>query len=687
MKAHRVLVGLWVAVFCAAALLSGCGGGGGSTAADTTGSSGTGNAAAVQVNGAASKGPIGNAIVTVYALNADGTRGAALGGTLTDAHGAYALELASYSGDVLVEVTGGTYTDEATGQTRSNTTLRAVLTSVTGSVSVAVTPFTEVAYRLTQTGLSVEQANSYVSSLLGGLNIIATLPADATSAGSSGKTIDEINYGLALAAISQLIADGNATDVGDALSRIAADLADHRLDATGNALLTALTEFVASANNQSGIAGLDQTTLDGSITLFRDNIVAVPTVLDDRAKAKAFVSELADVSLSLYNGRDGGMHGIVDTPFRKASKDVTATVAPEIASDLQRLEAIMELVLTYPGRGTLLNLTDYPYSPYTTTATVSDDRASLTFTIKNGDIVTDSGTVTSTVRPGGNPSSRHRRHVQDRSRNVHGQCIILGTVDGRVDPPRTLVALTNGTITSSFFSFDFSGSGGRLSAAFPDVDSPSDIHPSAIDLTGRLTTAHGLFDGTFAVSDIAWDASAHRSNPATTTFNGSLHRVIDGSVSGVAYTGKVVGVLTNGAAYDGQAGESAANFPRWNAIFSGTVSAPSKAAITTFLKAAQSGYGAYQLNASYVRLNADNTVTSLTGSGSCDEATRSWSATISNERNLTATVAYDDTRATDAKLSCTIKASGGGALGRIYNDAAGNPTVEYTISGEVASVF
>src|SRR5690242_17613240 len=85
--------------------LAGCGGGGG--ASSTTGAN--------IVSGVASAAPIKNGLsnVKIYALNADGTEGPLLRTTSTDAAGFYSASVGTYSGPVLVKVSG-TYTDEAT---------------------------------------------------------------------------------------------------------------------------------------------------------------------------------------------------------------------------------------------------------------------------------------------------------------------------------------------------------------------------------------------------------------------------------------------------------------------------------------------------------------------------------------------------------------------------------------------
>jgi len=163
-------------------MLTACGGGGSSSTSGTGGS--TGASTATVVSGVASKGLINGGTVTVYALNDGGSIGSSILGTATTAaDGTYSIDIGTYNGNVLVEVTNGTYIDEATGIDTPNATLRAALTGATGNVTVAVTPMTELAVKKAGTALTksaIEDANSIISAMAG-VDIIGTIPADATS--------------------------------------------------------------------------------------------------------------------------------------------------------------------------------------------------------------------------------------------------------------------------------------------------------------------------------------------------------------------------------------------------------------------------------------------------------------------------------------------------------------------------
>jgi len=246
-------------------LLTGCGGGGSSSdpGANTS------------LSGVASKGLISGATVTVYALNAAGNQGSALATATTGSNGAYSVNLGTYTGSILVVASGGSYTDEATGATVSGAdvpVLRAALTGVSGIVKAAVTPLTEIAVQKagTLTAANVTDANNIVSSMIGGVDIIVTMPADVLV--SSSSTTAEKNYGLMLATISQMVSDGTAATVADAISSIVNDLADNQLDTTGADISTALDSFMISTNNNTGLDAAT-TTLDDTITTVTTNVI------------------------------------------------------------------------------------------------------------------------------------------------------------------------------------------------------------------------------------------------------------------------------------------------------------------------------------------------------------------------------------------------------------------------------
>ncbi len=223
---------------------------------------------ATLLSGVASKGLISGATITVYALDSSGTQGSVLATTITDTNGAYSVNLGSYTGNVLVVASGGSYIDEATGSTVTGVNvpvLRTAVPNVSATATAAVTPLTEIAVRKagTLTSENIDEANALVANMIGGIDIITTMPANVLV--SSQSTTTEKNYGLMLAAISEMVSSGTATTVTAAITSIVTDLADNQLNTTGASIETALNSFLGSANNNTELDAAT-TTLDESIS-------------------------------------------------------------------------------------------------------------------------------------------------------------------------------------------------------------------------------------------------------------------------------------------------------------------------------------------------------------------------------------------------------------------------------------
>ena len=190
-------------------LLEGCKGGG----------SGGGNGATPRppgtVSGTAFDGLVRNGTVNVWSFN--GTSGAHLGSGTTDNEGHYSLSITAESQPVLIEVTGGTYTEEASGKTvtlnAQANKLLAVANYTSGkALSTSVTYYTTLATGLAQylikSGMPVAQAVSKANTRMGelaGVNIANVVPVDITSISSAKPSLDDaLRYSFATAAISEL---------------------------------------------------------------------------------------------------------------------------------------------------------------------------------------------------------------------------------------------------------------------------------------------------------------------------------------------------------------------------------------------------------------------------------------------------------------------------------------------------
>lgn len=241
---------------CACLLaLAGCGGGGGG------GAGSSGNAAAASstlVSGVASKGPLNAATVCAYAIT-DGLKGASIGRCVsTDAVGNYNLDLGNYTGPVTLEVTGGSYTDEATGNTvLLATPLHSAVSQVapvSGGTRVAVTALTELAYQQATTttgGLSmtnIRSASATVEGRFGVSDIVGTMPVDALNVPVAATDAQKV-YALALSLVSQFQKDRSSVDLSAALTALQSCIASPEngcgsgSTAIGTALSTALATF------------------------------------------------------------------------------------------------------------------------------------------------------------------------------------------------------------------------------------------------------------------------------------------------------------------------------------------------------------------------------------------------------------------------------------------------------------
>ncbi len=171
------------------------------------------------VDGNAVDALIINGTVTIYAFN-NGQKGDQLAQTTTDSRGFYEVEIqSSQARPILIEVTGGSYEEEASGVSvtlRDTHILRAVTQfEPNTNVRVMVTPWTNLATALMLQELengenvtnAIARSNSAMSGLLD-LDILSTFPANVTDPANANTILtDELKYGFFAAALSQLTYD------------------------------------------------------------------------------------------------------------------------------------------------------------------------------------------------------------------------------------------------------------------------------------------------------------------------------------------------------------------------------------------------------------------------------------------------------------------------------------------------
>jgi len=265
----------------AAALLlaTGCGGG---SVDSGVGSGGTG-----YVGGTAVAGPVGSATVNAYGI-AGGQLGAKLGTATTDASGNFNLAIGSYAGPLMLQVSGGSYVDEATGTTMAmaaGDVMTAVVPSVVAGANttgIQVTPVTAMAQTLAlhqsggMTDANINAANLAMGNYFSVSDILHVQPMNPLVTGSgTGASQDAQNYGMSLAAMSkaaQTLGLSASSAMTTALMNDASDgVMDGKMGGTAitmgmggmggmmpptsgtTGMGSAMNAFMASAQNKSGV--------------------------------------------------------------------------------------------------------------------------------------------------------------------------------------------------------------------------------------------------------------------------------------------------------------------------------------------------------------------------------------------------------------------------------------------------
>jgi hypothetical protein len=241
--------------------LFGCGGGGGSATPDGS----------ITFSGVAAKGPINGGIVKVYAVkNGKVDTGTLLGSgnTATDGSGGYSVTLIpAPTGPVVVEVSDGSFTDEASGtpEVALKTPLRAVVSSVTDGAKIAITPLTHLAFEQVDgigaySSVEIDDANRQIGAFFGIDDIIKSLPFDPTRPVPVGALSDQIKYAGILGVFSQFVNDRKGTNsLDDALGAVMLELETELetnggfTQATVDNLNSAITNFGKGGKNRSGV--------------------------------------------------------------------------------------------------------------------------------------------------------------------------------------------------------------------------------------------------------------------------------------------------------------------------------------------------------------------------------------------------------------------------------------------------
>ena len=320
--------------------LSGCGGGGGDSSTAPT------NVTGVTIGGTAAKGIVKAGVVTAKQLNVSGDAIATVGSATTAADGSYSLTLNNNytGGPIQISITAdantetkcdvpagcGTRTDGLTDTINPtvidfgewykpaalNMTALVPDAKSNEKLSVSVTPFTHMAAARAKAGATLDvttvaKANSEVSNLLGGIDILNTPPVDITDSVAVNDALSEthVTYAALASALSNqglVDADGQP-DLNTAIDLLASAFTSGVIEADDSdgddAAQISLQEIVTAAEETFTEAGItdvtgvmanlqsDITTAeagDGTIDPEPSNTIADPN-LD---KVKAMVSDV-----------------------------------------------------------------------------------------------------------------------------------------------------------------------------------------------------------------------------------------------------------------------------------------------------------------------------------------------------------------------------------------------------------
>ena len=400
---------LLVSALVSAHLLIACGGGGDASTTPVAGST--------SLSGVASKGPLKKAVVTAYAVDANGAVGTTkLAEKVTGEQGEYTLDMGNYVGALQLVVTASadtTTADEATGQDvalpldfilHANT----VIAAATGAQvqNASITPYTELASNLAKdagglNAANIANANSIVFNLIG-VDPVATTPLNA----ATGATDAQKRYALFNAAVSVLAnsapttADATTqkcfTDAGSSTGKkiqcatqqiatavtgtagaqadgavskrlvgLAAALvgaaADTRINKTG-------TSITGNDSAAKSLAAIETDVTAGLAVTLKGGISAAER--SDVALAKQFFSRLRSNAAALQNGplETGITDGV--KAFGDSLRNEAAAVSSETASVLRLADIAQALWTNFKINATTSNPNNVPIPGFTGGCTV-----------------------------------------------------------------------------------------------------------------------------------------------------------------------------------------------------------------------------------------------------------------------------------------------------------------------------
>jgi hypothetical protein len=274
--------------------------------------------------------------VMVYAVTNGTKESTPLAQTsVTDDSGSYSADLGSYTGPIIVEVSG-TYLDEATGATvtvPSTAPLRAALPNASGNITLPVTALTELAVKNAGgnlTATTITTANALITTIFK-VDVTAITPVVPTAAALGTATQSQKDYTLALAAVSQMASSStganNSDKLATALTTISQGISSSGMSATvATSFQNSLVTFVqGNSNNQTGVTDISTSglvsvgTQSYSYNLALQGITTAQSVKGAQFDL-ALPVDVLSASIKLSSGAPTGTY--LDTGFSQTSATI-----------------------------------------------------------------------------------------------------------------------------------------------------------------------------------------------------------------------------------------------------------------------------------------------------------------------------------------------------------------------------
>lgn len=295
------------------------------------------------VSGTAFKGPVSGGTVKAYAIS-NGALGAMIASVSTDAQGHFSLPMGDYAGPVMLQLTGGTYTDEATGSNMpmlSGDVMTALLPTMTAGAALSgiqMTPLTSMAQTMAQhlaggmTDANIATATTAVNQYFMVTDILHNAPMNPNVTGSGNTASqDAVNYGMTLAAMSQLAATLQMSSSSAMVTAMMNDASDGIMDGrmTGSpvmmggmgagsmmpatsgtsGLANAMLAFVTSNQNHSGVAAATLQGLMDQLSASDGHMMGSGSgsIVNGTISGKVFNGAMSQATVTAHAVTNGGI--------------------------------------------------------------------------------------------------------------------------------------------------------------------------------------------------------------------------------------------------------------------------------------------------------------------------------------------------------------------------------------------